>query len=128
MVLASAGLQAIEFVGMPEARIILAQLVTYLALAPKSNAAYLALEEAAKDVEKDIVEEVPNHLRDKSYFGAERMGHGKGYQYAHKSSTHYVKQEYIRKLNHYYRPTAFGYEKVHQEKLKKLHQGISPNE
>ncbi len=121
LMLASAGLQAIEFVGMPEARIILSQLVTYMSLAPKSNASYVAIEEATKDVEKEVVEEVPNHLRDKSYFGAKRMGHGEGYQYVHKFQEHFVKQEYIKRKGSYYRPTAFGYEKVHQERLRELH-------
>lgn len=120
LILASAGLQAIEFVGLPEARIILSQLVTYMALAPKSNAAYLAVEEATADVEKEVTEEVPNHLRDKSYFGAKRMGHGEGYQYAHKFPDHFVNQEYIHRKGHYYRPTVFGYEKVHQERLEEL--------
>jgi len=121
LILASAGLQAVEFVGMPEARIILSQLVTYMALALKSNASYVAIEEATKDVEKEVVEEVPNHLRDKSYFGAKHMGHGEGYQYVHKFQDHFVKQEYVRRKGSYYRPTAFGYEKVHQERLKDLH-------
>jgi putative ATPase len=120
LILASAGLQAIEFVGLPEARIILGQLVTYMALAPKSNAAYLAIEEATKDVEKDVTEEVPTHLRDKSYFGAKRMGHGEGYQCAHKFPGHFVDQEYIQKKGNYYRPTAFGYEKIHQERISQL--------
>ncbi len=120
LILASAALNAIEFVGMPEARIVLAQLVTYLALAPKSNAAYMALEEAAKDVENETVEEVPNHLRDKSYFGAKQLGHGQGYQYVHKFAEHYVKQAYIGKKGKYYRPTAFGYERIHQEQLNRL--------
>ncbi|MBI4372655.1 MAG: replication-associated recombination protein A, partial [Candidatus Omnitrophica bacterium] len=124
LILAAAGLQAIEFVGMPEARIILSHLVTYMALAPKSNAAYLAVEEATKDVEKDTAEEVPNPLRDKSYAGAKRMGHGEGYQYVHKFDAHYVKQEYLKRKGSYYRPTAFGYEKVHQDRLKEL--GQSP--
>ena len=121
LILASAGLQAIEFVGMPEARIILSQLVTYMALAPKSNASYLAIEEAGKDVQEEVVEEVPNHLRDKSYKGAKRMGHGEGYQYVHAVPEHYVKQEYMKRKGSYYRPTVFGYEKVHQERLKELH-------
>ncbi|MBI3999151.1 MAG: replication-associated recombination protein A, partial [Candidatus Omnitrophica bacterium] len=120
LILASAGLQAIEFVGMPEARIILSHLVTYMALAPKSNAAYLAIEEAAKDVENEAAEEVPNHLRDKSYAGAKRLGHGEGYQYAHQFTEHYVKQEYIKRKGTYYRPSAFGYEKIHQDRLKEL--------
>ena len=126
LILASAGLQAIEFVGLPEARIILSQLVTYMALAPKSNAAYLAIEEATKDVEKEVTEEVPNHLRDKSYFGAKRMGHGEGYQYAHKFPGHFVDQEYIHKKGGYYRPTAFGYEKVHQERIEELKRRKNP--
>lgn len=122
LILASSALQAIEFVGMPESRIILSQVVTYMALAPKSNASYMAVEEATKDVENETVEEVPNHLRDKSYMGAKKMGHGEGYQYAHKFEGHYVKQEYIKRKGQYYRPTAFGYEKVHQERLKQLNQ------
>ncbi|MBI1978124.1 MAG: replication-associated recombination protein A [Candidatus Omnitrophica bacterium] len=120
LILASAGLQAIEFVGLPEARIILSHLVTYMALAPKSNAAYLAIEEATKDVEKEVTEEVPNHLRDKSYFGAKQMGHGGGYEYVHQFPEHYAKQTYVEHKGNYYRPTAFGYEKVHQERLKEL--------
>src|SRR3989338_4616712 len=105
---------------MPEARIILSHLVTYMALAPKSNAAYLAIEEAAKDVANDTAEEVPNHLRDKSYAGAKQLGHGEGYRYAHKFAEHYVKQEYIKRKGNYYRPSAFGYEKIHQDRLKEL--------
>jgi putative ATPase len=120
LVLASAGLQAIEFVGMPEARIILSHLVTYVALAPKSNASYVAIEEATKAVKNDVVEEVPNHLRDKSYSGAKKMSHGEGYKYAHDHPGHYVKQEHIKRKGTYYRPTAFGYEKVHQERIKEL--------
>ena len=120
LVLASAGLQAIEFVGLPEARIILSQLVTYMALAPKSNASYLAIEEATKDVQKDVAQEVPNHLRDKSYFGAKKTGRGEGYQYAHKFPGHYVKQTYVEHKGNYYRPTSFGYEKIHQERLKEI--------
>jgi len=120
LVLASAGLQAIEFVGLPEARIILSQLVTYMALAPKSNASYLAIEEAGKDVEKEAAQEVPNHLRDKSYQGAKRMGHGEGYQYVHQFQEHFVQQEYVQRKGNYYRPTAFGYEKIQAERLKEL--------
>lgn len=120
LVLASSALTAIEFVGMPEARIILSQAVTYLALAPKSNAAYLAVEEATEDVKKEVTGEVPNHLRDKSYRGAERMGHGAGYQYAHADPEHYVVQEYVTIKKQYYRPTEFGYEKIQQEQLERL--------
>lgn len=122
LILASAALQAIEFVGMPESRIILAQVVTYMALAPKSNASYMAIENATKDVENEKVEEVPNQLRDKSYFGAKKMGHGEGYQYVHQVPEHYVEQKYIERKGRYYRPTAFGYEKFHQERMKELKQ------
>lgn len=123
LMLATAGLQALEFVGMPEGRIILAHLVTYMALAPKSNASYMALEEATSDVKKEITQEVPNHLRDKSYSGAKRLGHGEGYKYAHNYDGHFVAQDYIQVKKEYYRPTQFGYEKVHASKkseLKKL--------
>jgi putative ATPase len=124
LVLASAALTATEFVGMPEARIILSQVVTYLALAPKSNAAYLAVEEATEDVTQEVTGEVPNHLRDKSYHGAKRMGHGEGYQYAHADPERYVVQEYVKIKKQYYRPTQFGYEKVQQEQLERL-RGLS---
>jgi len=124
LVLASAGLQAIEFVGMPEAQIILAHLVTYMALAPKSNASYVALQEAMEDVKKETTQEVPSHLRDKSYRGARRLGHGVGYKYAHHYEGHYVEQEYLKVKKSYYRPTQEGYEKAHHERLevlKRLH-------
>jgi putative ATPase len=104
LILASAGLQAIEFVGMPEAQIILAQLVTYMAQAPKSNASYAAINEAMEDVKKDTTEEVPAHLRDAHYKGAKPMGHGVGYKYAHDYEGHFVEQEYWSKRKKYYRP------------------------
>ncbi len=120
--LAAAGIQAVEFVGMPEAQIILAQLVTYMALAPKSNASYVALQEATEDIKHETSQEVPNHLRDKSYSGAERMGHGVGYKYAHNYEGHYVVQEYVPHKKVYYRPTAYGYEKVHLDRKSELAQ------
>lgn len=104
LLVASAGLQVIEFVGMPEARIILAQLVTYMAAAPKDNASYVALSEATEDVKRKITQEVPNHLRDKSYPGAKKLGHGEGYKYAHNYEGHYVEQDYISSKKNYYRP------------------------
>ena len=120
LVLASAGLQAIEFVGMPEAQIILGQLVTYMALAPKSNASYVALNEAMEDVKKDKTEEVPTHLRDKSYRGAEKMGHGVGYKYVHNYKGHFVEQEYLSKSKAYYRPSQLGYEALQCERKASL--------
>ena len=83
LVLASAALRAVEFVGMPEARIPLAQAALYVANAPKSNACYMAIEEAMSDVASEATQEVPGHLRDASYSGAKELGHGKGYIYTH---------------------------------------------
>ena len=128
LVLASAGLQAIEFVGLPEAQIILGQLVTYMAMAPKSNASYMAISKAMEDVKNQKVEEVPNHLRDKSYSGAKRMGHGEGYVYTHSAvqsgDPQRVQaarnQEYISVKNRYYFPNPVGFEKALAEKLKEL--------
>ena len=120
LILASAGLQAIEFVGMPEGRIILAQLVTYMATAPKSNASYLAIEEATKDLVSEKTEEVPVHLRDASYRGAKSLGHGVGYQYAHHFPGHVVSQDYGQTQKTYYRPGVNGYERVIQERLQQF--------
>jgi len=108
---ATAALTAAAAVGMPEARIILAQATTYLATAPKSNAAYLAIDEALADVEKGRVLPVPQHLKSASYKGAERLGHT-GYQYAHDFDGHFVDQEYAPTTATYYRPIASGYEET----------------
>ena len=120
LVLANAALQISEFVGMPEARIPLAQAVIYVACAPKSNAAYLAIEKASQDIEKKKVQEVPDHLKDASYPGAEVLGHGKGYKYAHDFQGHYVKQKYTRRTVKYYEPTDIGYEAKIKQRLEKL--------
>ncbi|MBN1688491.1 MAG: replication-associated recombination protein A [Candidatus Omnitrophica bacterium] len=121
LILASAGMQAIEFVGMPEGRIILAQLVTYMAMAPKSNASYQAISEALDDIEKKKSEEVPNHLRDRSYSGAKRMGHGEGYIYTHdaKDPNKAAAQQYWSRKKRYYLPKDSGFEKTLQERLGK---------
>ena len=106
--------QAVERVGMPEAQIILSQAVTYVACAPKSNAACLAVSEAMRAVEETRTMPVPVHLQDKHYKGAEKLGHGKGYLYAHDYPNHYVKQQYLPDGltdSHFYRPTENGYEK-----------------
>jgi putative ATPase len=120
LVLANAALQISEFVGMPEAKIPLAQAVTYVACAPKSNAAYLAIEKATADIEKQRVQEVPDHLKDASYKGAEALGHGKGYKYAHDYEGHYVKQKYTRRKVRYYEPTDIGHEAKIKQRLEKL--------
>ena len=120
LVMANAALQISEFVGMPEARIPLAQAAIYVACAPKSNASYLAIDKAYGDIEKQRVQEVPDHLKDASYKGAQTLGHGKGYKYAHNYAGHYVKQKYTRKRVKYYEPTDIGYEKKIKERLAKL--------
>jgi len=107
--LAVAAAHACEIVGMPEARIILAQATTYLATAPKSNASYLAIEKAWQDVERNPVVPVPLHLRDSHYLGAERLHHV-GYQYAHEGPGHFVDQDYLPTNPTYYHPTDQGYE------------------
>lgn len=120
LVLANAALQISEFVGMPEARIVLAQAVIYVSAAPKSNASYLAIDKALSDVKNNKVQEVPDALKDASYKGAEKLGHGKGYKYAHDYEGHYVKQEYMRTRTRYYEPTDIGHEAKIKQRLDKL--------
>ena len=106
--------QAVERIGMPEAQIILAQAVTYVASAPKSNAACLAVFRAMEAVKETRTMPVPVHLQDKHYKGAAKLGHGKGYLYAHDYPNHYVKQQYLPdglEEYHFYNPTENGYEK-----------------
>ena len=117
LILANAALQIAEFVGLPEAKIPLAQAVTYIATAPKSNAAYLAINKAQEDVREGRTLPVPEHLRDASYKGAKRLGHGEGYQYAHDGEGHFVEQDYIPDERIYYEPTDQGYEKTIKERL-----------
>lgn len=122
LVVAMAASQAAQFVGLPEARIPLAQAVTYIASAPKSNAAYLGIDEALSDVHHRDCGSVPNHLRDAHYKGARTFGHGEGYIYPHDYPNHYVKQQYLpRELANvrYYRPTECGYEKEIAERAEK---------
>ncbi|MDD5173254.1 MAG: replication-associated recombination protein A [Candidatus Omnitrophica bacterium] len=119
LVVAAAALQSIEFVGMPEARIPLAQAAVYVACAPKSNAAYLGIENALKDVEKGKTLEVPDHLKDASLDSAQ-FGHGKGYKYAHDFNNHYVRQEYKPSDKIYYIPADIGYEKKIKDWLENL--------
>ncbi len=110
LILATAAAQATEMLGMPECRIVLAQATTYLACAPKSNAAYLAVDEALDDVRNHALQPVPKHLRDRHYAGAQRLGHGEGYQYPHDSESGWIEQEYLGVDRHYYRPVNRGHE------------------
>ncbi len=120
LVLANAALEVAEFVGMPEAKIPLAQAAIYVACAAKSNASYKAISAAYADIEKERVQEVPDHLKDASYSGAEKLGHGKGYKYAHDYAGHYVKQDYTRGKVKYYEPTDSGHEAKIKQRLEKL--------
>jgi len=120
LVLANAAFQICEFIGLPEARIPLAQATIYVACAPKSNASYLAIEKAIEDIENKKVQEVPVHLKDANYPGAQILGHGKDYKYPHNYEGHYVKQKYTKKKVKYYEPQDSGYE----IKIKKRLEGI----
>lgn len=104
LVLAISVLKAVEFVGMPEARIPLAEAVIYIANAPKGNAAYTAIEEALKDVANEETSEVPDHLKSTGYSGAKKLGHGEGYKYPHDYPEGKVEQEYLKKKKKYYKP------------------------
>jgi len=120
LVLAVAAMHASEFVGLPECRIPLAQAAVYVACAPKSNAAYLGIEKAMKDVEEGRTLEVPKHLQDASYSSAKKLGRGKDYKYAHDFPDHHVEQDYIPEKRVYYEPTDLGMEKTIKEWLKRL--------
>ncbi|MGH7198418.1 MAG: replication-associated recombination protein A [Candidatus Omnitrophota bacterium] len=128
IVVANAAFQVSEFVGMPEARIPLAQAAVYVACAPKSNASYLGIEAAMKDVAENKTLEVPSPLKDASYRGAEKLGRGKDYKYAHDFEGHFVEQEYLTAKKRYYEPTNQGYERNFKEYLAKIRKesGIAP--
>lgn len=115
---------AAERIGMPEAQIILSQAVTYVACAPKSNAACNAVFAAGEAVKK-YKTSVPVHLQDAHYKGAQKLGHGTGYKYAHDYPNHYVKQQYLPdeiKDARFYEPGVLGYEKTMKEYLEKIRQ------
>ena len=119
LILANAAAQAAQFVGLPEARIILAQAVTYIAGAPKSNAAYLAIDKALGDTRGTV----PKHLRDTHYKGAKTFGHGVGYKYPHDFENHFVRQQYLpdEKISaRYYEPTTQGAEAAIKIRLENL--------
>ncbi len=119
LVLANAAFQAAEFIGWPEARIPLAEAAIYIATANKSNSTVLAIDAALKDVESGRTIAVPEHLRDGSYRGAKRLGHGAGYQYAHDHPGHFVVQDYLGADKRYYEPTDQGVEKKIKERVEK---------
>ncbi len=119
LVLANACLAASEFVGWPEARIPLAEATIYIATANKSNSAICAIDAALEDVRSGRTIAVPEHLRDKHYQGAERLGHGQGYQYAHDGKDHFVAQDYLGVDKIYYEPSEQGVEKKIKERVVK---------
>ncbi len=119
LTLAVSAKEAVEFVGNPEARIILSHATTYIACAPKSNAAYLAIEKATSDIKEGRVLPVPKPLRGASYKGAKRLGH-EGYKYAHDFDDHFVAQEYAPTSAVYYEPTNQGYEDIMRQRMLKL--------
>lgn len=114
LVVATSAAQAVERIGMPEARIILSEAVTYVASAPKSNASYMAIDRAMSVVEDTRTASIPTHLQDAHYKSAGKLGHGAGYQYAHDYPHHYVKQQYLPDElagSKFYEPTENGREK-----------------
>jgi putative ATPase len=119
LVLANAAFQAAEFIGWPEARIPLAEAAIYIATATKSNSTVLAIDAALKDVESGRPLPVPEHLRDGTYPGAKRLGHGTGYQYAHDHPEHFVAQDYLGADKRYYEPTDQGVEKKIKDRVEK---------
>lgn len=123
---AVAAAQAVERLGMPEARIVLAQAVTYMASAPKSNSAINAIDKAMRVVQETKTPPVPVHLQDAHYKSAGKLGHGKGYKYAHDYKNHYVKQQYLPDGltgEVFYEPSENGYEqqiRAYYKKSKKI--------
>lgn len=122
LLVAEAAFRAVEVLGMPEARIVLAQAVTFCACAPKSNAAYLAVNKAQQEVRTGPSREVPLHLRDAN-MDAEERGHGKGYKYPHDFPGHWTAQEYMPRPVVFYEPTELGDEKRLKERLDALRSG-----
>lgn len=123
MVQAVTAAQALELVGLPEARLSLTQAIIFICESPKSNSVVGAMDAAFKDAEKGIYEPVPIHLRDTSFYGAKQLGHGKGYKYPHNYPAHWVKQQYMptELIDHrYYEPSVQGQEaKIRENHLKR---------
>ena len=125
LVVATSAAQAVERLGMPEGRIVLAQAAAYVASAPKSNSAINAIDAAMEVVKNEKISGVPNHLRDAHYKSAGKLGHGTGYKYAHAYPKHYVEQQYLpdelvgRK---FYNPSDNGYEKTIKEYFRYIHE------
>ncbi|MHB9156088.1 MAG: replication-associated recombination protein A, partial [Endomicrobiales bacterium] len=117
LLMAVGALKAFEFIGLPEGKIPLAQAVTYVATAPKSNAAYVALHKAEEEVATSKPREVPNHLKDSAKDGKGKRGHGAGYKYPHDYPGHFIEQEYWPGTRNMYEPSDQGYEAKIGERL-----------
>jgi putative ATPase len=125
LVIAVAAADAVQFIGMAEGRIPLAEATVYLATAPKSNASYLAIDQAIGDIRAGKFGRVPKHLRDAHYPGAKRLGHGKGYKYPHDDDRGVLAQQYLPDelgRTEYYRPTEHGNERDVSARLAKIRQ------
>jgi len=122
LVVAVAAHHAAEFIGLPEAELPLAEATVYCATAPKSNASAKGIWDAKADVEQGRTLPVPEHLKDTHYKGAARLGHGKGYQYAHDFAGHIVAQEYVPTTKKYYEPSDQGFEVRVRERMEKWKQ------
>lgn len=120
---ATSAFNAVNVIGMPEARIVLAQAALYMATAPKSNAAYIGIDAALEDIKARAIGDVPLHLKDSHYAGSKQLGHGAEYKYPHNYENSFVAQEYLPEEfrgKKYYNPTENGYEKKIKERLHKL--------
>jgi putative ATPase len=126
LVVAAAALQAVEFVGLPECQLALAQAVTYIATAPKSNASTLAIGKAREDVKSGRTLPVPTHLRDTHYRGAQQLGHGEGYKYSHDYEGGHVEQEYLPEVRHYYEPVDRGFEAEIRRRMDEIKRATPP--
>lgn len=123
LVIATAAATAVQMIGMPEGRIPLAEAVVYLATAPKSNRSYLAIDRAIADVRGGDFGRVPNHLRDAHYAGAKRLGHGKGYRYAHDAPHGVATQQHLPDPlvgRRYYEPGQHGFERDIAARLERI--------
>ena len=123
LVVATSAAEAVRQIGMPEARIILAEAAVYVAMSPKSNASYMAIERAIAEVENNVQARVPAHLQDAHYSGHDDLGHGVGYKYAHDFPNHWVDQQYLPdeiKDKKFYEPGDLGVEKELKDRLDKI--------
>ena len=117
LVLATSAQQAVEFVGMPEAQLVLAHATVYIATAPKSNRCTVAIAKASAEVREGRTLAIPRRLRDAHYKGARKLGHGEGYKHSHDYAGSFVPQAYLPEGRIYYEPTENGLEKRVKERL-----------